>query len=353
MFDFTTVFSQGGAIILSYLAQFNPARFGIHPFDVLIVLVVFFYVYEGYVVGFLLSSLDLVSFIGSFIIALKLYPFAGMIFTHFFGMPIGFANAVGFFFVAFIVEIILNLASRRLYQLLVRVHVPEGFSRIYARSNHWLGVIPGAFSACIILAFLLTVIVSLPSSPVIKSVVTDSQLGSRLVGSTGIFEKQLNAVFGGALNETITFLTVKPESTETINLRGNVLNGVVDPQAEQEMFALVAIERKKAGLAPLLFDDTLRDLARLHSQDMLIRGYFSHYTPEGLSPFDRMSAAGIIYAYAGENLALAPSTQLAMQGLMASPGHRANILNPNFKKIGIGVVDGGIYGKMFSQEFTD
>ena len=66
-----------------------------------------------------------------------------------------------------------------------------------------------------------------------------------------------------------------------------------------------------------------------------------------------MNKANIEFTYAGENLALAPSTPLAMQGLMNSPGHRANILNPNFKKIGIGVIDGGIYGKMYSQEFTD
>jgi uncharacterized protein YkwD len=100
-------------------------------------------------------------------------------------------------------------------------------------------------------------------------------------------------------------------------------------------------------------DMQLRKLARSHSLDMFQRGYFSHYTPDGLSPFDRMNAANIEYTYAGENLALAPSTDLAMQGLMNSPGHRANILNPNFNKIGIGAIDGGIYGIMFSQEFTN
>jgi len=44
---------------------------------------------------------------------------------------------------------------------------------------------------------------------------------------------------------------------------------------------------------------------------------------------------------------------LAMQGLMNSPGHRANILSPSFHKVGIGVLDAGIYGEMFVQEFTD
>ena len=111
--------------------------------------------------------------------------------------------------------------------------------------------------------------------------------------------------------------------------------------------------RVRQGLPPVSFDDKLRDVARAHSKDMFKRGYFSHYTLEGLSPFDRMEDAQITYQYAGENLALAPTTPFAMQGLMNSPGHRANILNPNFNKVGIGVIDGGIFGKMYSQEFSD
>ena len=86
---------------------------------------------------------------------------------------------------------------------------------------------------------------------------------------------------------------------------------------------------------------------------MLARGYFSHYTPEGLSPFDRMNQAHISFTYAGENLAFSANVQLAMQGLMNSPGHKANILSSHYHKIGIGVIDAGIYGEMFDQEFTD
>ncbi|MBA3723897.1 MAG: hypothetical protein H0W89_03300 [Candidatus Levybacteria bacterium] len=119
------------------------------------------------------------------------------------------------------------------------------------------------------------------------------------------------------------------------------------------MFRLVNTERAKAGLNLVSFDNSLRDVAREHSDDMFSRGYFSHQSLEGLSPFDRMEDAGIDFAYAGENLALAPSTPLAMQGLMNSRGHRDNILSPNFNKIGIGVIDGGIYGKMYSQEFSN
>jgi uncharacterized protein YkwD len=119
------------------------------------------------------------------------------------------------------------------------------------------------------------------------------------------------------------------------------------------MFADVNNERTSRSLAALAFSDNLAAVARAHCSDMLKRGYFSHYTPEGLSPFDRMTEANIIFNNAGENLALAPNVDLAMKGLMQSPGHKANILSTNFHRIGVGVIDGGIYGEMFCQEFTD
>ena len=86
---------------------------------------------------------------------------------------------------------------------------------------------------------------------------------------------------------------------------------------------------------------------------MFVRGYFSHYTPEGKDPFQRMHDAGVTYRTAGENLALAPTLQLAHTGLMNSPGHRANILHPQFGRVGIGILDGGRRGIMVSQEFRN
>jgi uncharacterized protein YkwD len=56
---------------------------------------------------------------------------------------------------------------------------------------------------------------------------------------------------------------------------------------------------------------------------------------------------------AGENLAYAPSVAIAHEGLMNSPGHRENILRASFNKLGVGVIDAGVNGKMFCQEFTN
>ncbi len=321
--------------------------------DLVIVLVVLFYIREGYDLGFTLAFLDLVSFIIAFIAALKFYGVVAGFFTLFLGMPLGVANALGFFLVAFVSEVVMSLLSRRLVRYLPGLPLGSRIGKVFSSLNHWLGIIPGVVSAFIIISFLLSVIVTFPSSPRIKQAVNNSVIGSNLVANTSQFEDVLNKIFGGALNETLNFLTVEPKSNQTVQLHFKVANGTVDEKAEQEMFTMVNIQRVNQGLAPVTFSNQLRDLARAHSDDMFQRGYFSHYTPEGLSPFDRMERASISYQYAGENLALAPSTALAMQGLMNSPGHRANILNPNFHQVGIGVIDGGIYGKMYTQEFTN
>ncbi len=121
---------------------------------------------------------------------------------------------------------------------------------------------------------------------------------------------------------------------------------------EQKMLELVNAERKKAGVMPLKPDMTLTKISREKSKDMIDKGYFSHTSPTFGSPFDVLKANGVAYGYAGENLAGASTVERAHKNLMASPGHRANILNPNYDYVGIGIVDGGPYGKMYTQTFV-
>ncbi len=120
---------------------------------------------------------------------------------------------------------------------------------------------------------------------------------------------------------------------------------------ELQMWELVNAERTSRGLRALKIHTGLVELARLKSQDMITNNYFSHQSPTYGSPFDMMGRAGISYRFAGENLAGSSTVERAHRALMNSPGHRANILNPNFTHIGIGIIDGGGYGKMFTQMF--
>lgn len=100
---------------------------------------------------------------------------------------------------------------------------------------------------------------------------------------------------------------------------------------------LMNADRKANGLPALKINTKLTGLARNYAQDMINRKFFAHNDPEGRSPFDRMQQYGISYRYAGENLAINSSVAAAERAFMNSPGHRANILNPNYTQIGLGV----------------
>jgi uncharacterized YkwD family protein len=115
---------------------------------------------------------------------------------------------------------------------------------------------------------------------------------------------------------------------------------------EQKLIQLVNQERTKAGLKPLAIDYELARVARIKSQDMESNNYFSHDSPTYGSPFQMMKNFGIKYTAAGENIAKTSSVDRAHTGLMNSEGHRANILNPNFTHIGVGI-SGYYYTQMF------
>jgi uncharacterized protein YkwD len=319
--------------------------------DIVILIVILVYVLEGYALGFVRGLADFISFILSFLFGLTFYDVIGDFLVNTFNIPKGFGNAIGFFIGAFVCEIVLTMLFR-FYILPFLIRKAEALD-YPKKAEKIAGVIPGFFSAIVLMAFVLTMIVSLPLSPFLKNSVSASKLGNLMVSNIQGFDKEINNVFGGAVNDALTFLTVEPKSDELLQLNFSTSKISIDREAEIEMLRLVNEERKKVGQSALEEDQSMREVARKHCTDMMQRGYFSHYTPEGKSPFDRMAEDDISFQYAGENLALAPNTSLAMKGLMNSPGHKANILSENFGRVGIGVIDGGIYGQMFCQEFRD
>lgn len=101
--------------------------------------------------------------------------------------------------------------------------------------------------------------------------------------------------------------------------------------------------RKDNNLPPLLYNETLTEAATLKGNDMLERNYFSHFAPDGTTPWYWFSKAGYQFLYAGENLAtnFRSSTEVE-KAWMASPKHRGNILGGQFVDIGIATVRGTI-----------
>lgn len=123
---------------------------------------------------------------------------------------------------------------------------------------------------------------------------------------------------------------------------------------EKEVIRLTNIERKKAGLPALAENPQLSKIARLKSQDMATKGYFSHQSPTYGSPFQMMQSFGLRFSSAGENIAYGQRTpQEVVNAWMNSPGHRANILSRSYSQIGVGLAKNsrGVYywTQMFMQ----
>ncbi|MBQ7700474.1 MAG: LysM peptidoglycan-binding domain-containing protein [Clostridia bacterium] len=113
---------------------------------------------------------------------------------------------------------------------------------------------------------------------------------------------------------------------------------------EAEVVRLVNVYRESAGLKPLMTDAKLSYIARLKSQDMCDKKYFSHTSPTYGSPFQMMKDFGVNYRTAGENIAMGQRTPSeVVNAWMNSPGHRANILNASYTRIGVGHVSAGNY----------
>ena len=315
--------------------------------DAGLVLVVALSAFSGFQRGLILSLLDLVRWIGGWLLAIFLYRPVSNVLGSAVGGDETLRIPVVFLVLVVLFGILIQLVGWRLLR-----RMPSRYHMNLP--NRLLGVIPGLFNGLILAAILSGLLFAIPLNDTFAEQVQDSRVAGELAVVTDTIENTLTPIFEPALRQTLTRIqTIEPGSDETVELPFKVTNAHVAPDLEERMLELINQERMSRGLKALVMDEELRSVARDHSQDMFERGYFSHYTPEGKDPFARMRDAGVTFRTAGENLALAPTLQLAHTGLMNSPGHRANILHTQFGRVGIGILDGGRRGIMVSQEFRN
>lgn len=317
---------------------------GLNWVDLVILGILLLFVFDSLGRPFILELLDLISFLLAGFLSFSFYNVPARFFESQFKIPHVLSLVLGFMSVWFLSEII--------FYFLVRLILPK-LPRLTFPGSRPFSIIPAAFRSLVFIAIALVMIATFPIQPNIKKSVLESKIGSEILRYAYGLEQPVKQVFGGVANDSLTFLTIKPRTDERINLGFQTAKVSVDDGSENEMVELVNKERINRGLKALVIDARMRAVGRAHSTDMLKRGYFSHYSPEGLTVADRVLKAEVDFLVVGENLAYAPSVELAHKGFMNSEGHRANILSPDFGRTGIGVMDGGIYGKMFTQVFAN
>lgn len=129
-------------------------------------------------------------------------------------------------------------------------------------------------------------------------------------------------------------------------------DGKLRDALELQLFDLVNAERAARGIPVLTWDKLANKSARLHSEDMRDKDYFSHTNKENETAFDRMEAQGIRFQYAAENIAAGQKDSFyAHYSFLNSESHRKSVLDAKQTKLGIGVALGGSYKQYYTQHF--
>ena len=320
---------------------------GFNAVDLLLVAVLLLGIWRGWRVGFLADALQLACLAAGLVVAFFATPWLAAQLDSRAWLREPWASPAAFLGVFVLVQLVLGRVTARLAR-------PLSARGIAHAVNRALGLVPGAANGAINAIVVGLLLTALPLTDGITRAAQDSVIAAHLSVPAEWLERRLGPIFNPAVERTMQALTVQPQSQERIALPFVVTTTRPRPDLEAAMLRRVNEERAKVdGLRMLSADAETLDVSRAHSRDMFARSYFSHVSPEGRTPFDRLRAARLGYRAAGENLALARTLDMAHQGLMNSPGHRANILNPAFGRMSIGIVDGGRHGLMITQTFRN
>lgn len=320
-----------------------------NPLDIALILVVLILTIVGLRRGFLLGAYELLFAVIALLLAARLYGPLAELLGRFIDAREALLNVAAFVAIIVGCQVLASASVGRVARLIRRA---TGFVPGGQTLDRVAGIAPG-FVQGLLAATILTLLAGfLPADTLAGQQLADSRLGLRLYReSTNVALRAVNA----AGIQIADFVALTPRSSGD----GYLLPFQVDDEleadldAEDRMLALVNAERVEAGLQPLEPDGALVVVGRAHAVEMFNEGYFAHESPNTGSPFDRLDAAGIEYGLAGENLAFAPNVEIAHEGLMDSPGHRANILEPGFGRVGIAAVRSPDHGLMFVQVFSN
>jgi uncharacterized protein YkwD len=300
----------------------------------------------GYRAGFVATMYSLASWILAVAAALAFAGPAATFIETLAGLPKPLAATIGFVVIIIVVEAFFSAVGYVAIRPIVALVRRSALSAV----DRILGIVPATIRALFIVAITILTIEALPISSEVKAAVEMSRTARLVNAEVAAFQPQIEAFTGQLGGSSLLVTRIGEDQTEHLDLPDRI-ELAPDPIAERQLFDLVNEERVQRGLGALVWDERLVSVARSHSEEMFQLKYFSHESPVTGSPFDRLLAARISYSRAGENLAFAQSVSVAHRALMDSPGHRENILRPEFTRIGIGVMNGGIYGRMVTQLF--
>lgn len=314
--------------------------------DWLIILFIVFGMWIGFWRGLIAQVFQIIALLLALLLAFWIFPPVGGWLEQQLHVSISLARPISLAVIFFALALVFQFGASILQKL---------FAPFVAANpvNRAAGLVIGGLQKLLIASFVLVVLVTLPLSPKIKESVNSARLARPLIQLALAVEARLTQWIGNDALASLSYRTVNPDEKTTTALNYTVANPTVDLAGEAKMLILTNEIRKKDKKAELRPNLQLRAVAEAHARDMLAKGYFSHLSPQGKDGLSRVNDAKITILSVGENLASAATVEAAQLGLLASEGHRKNILSPDFNQVGISVLDAGTHGKMIVEVFAN
>ncbi len=306
---------------------------------------------RGWFRGFVREAMDLVGLLAGVVAAFRLSGPVGGVIADMSGAGDDVARFVAGVALFFAVGLAAAVAARALER---HARMP-GMNLVNRASGAGLALAWGVFVATLLLSLLAI----LPVPSAVSGQLDDSAVSQALTRPGGVPQRVFTRLSGDRIVQTLLGLRdavgarrLVLEGDETLLLPETHRDRLQrDDAAAAGVYERLNRARVDAGLDPLAWAPALAGVGADHAFEMYTTGRFAHRSPATGSASDRLAAAGIVYRVAGENLAMAATAADVHRGLMASDGHRANILSVEFRRVGVGVVAGPL-GLMTVQVFT-
>jgi len=306
---------------------------------------------RGWVRGFTREAMDLVGLILGIALAFRFSGPLGDALAEWLGISSELGRLTGGIALFLLVGVGASIGSHYLQ----KVFTLPGLALTHRLLGGGLALAWALFVAILMLS--LVVVIPLPAS--VDERIEESSVAVALTDPDAFPQRMFHTVAGDRVLEALLNLDrlvgrekIILEEDETLAIPpadpGDLRS---DRRAAEDIFELVNRARIDEGLDPLAWSAPLAIVGEEHATEMYVEGYFSHTSPTTGTVAGRMAEAGIPYVTVGENLALAATARTVHQGLMNSPGHRANIVGARFARLGIGVVRGPL-GLMVVQVFS-
>jgi uncharacterized membrane protein required for colicin V production len=306
---------------------------------------------RGWARGFVREAMDLLGVVFGLAVAFRLSPAAGAIVSG----TIGTGPTVSRILGGLLLFLVVGGAAAIAAHYLQRVASLPGLALGNRLTGAGLAVAWGAFLATLVLS-----VVSLFRLPAaVAGQLDESSVAATLTDPGGVPQSVFAQVSGDrvlgvllSLDDLIDGRRAIVEGDERVEFEAAEAESLTpNLSAVLDLLSDVNEERADVGLPELVFSPQLSEVALEHARDMYGGGYFSHVSPTTGRVGDRIARAGSDYRLAGENLALAADATEAHDGLVASPSHFDNMVNPAFGKVGVAALDGPL-GLMVVQVFA-